>query len=74
MISANIRLFAEDTGVYIIVDDPDATAELLNLDINRITKWAKDWLVKFNLKATESLPILRNVNRPFQPPLSMLNQ
>ena len=44
-IGSNIRLFADDTSVYIIVDDP-----VLNLDLDKITKWAKEWLVKFNAK------------------------
>ena len=49
-IGSNIRLFADDTSVYIIADDPVAAAELLNLDLDKITKWAKEWLVKFNPK------------------------
>ena len=73
-IGSNIRLFADDTSVYIIVDDPVAAAELLNLDLDKITKWAKEWLVKFNPNKTESLLISRNIYRPFHPPLSMLDQ
>ena len=59
--------------VYIIVDDPVAAAELLNLDLDKITKWAKEWLVKFNPNKTESLLISRKINRPFHPPLSLLD-
>ena len=73
-IGSNIRLFADDTSVYIIVDDPVAAAELLNLDLDKITKWAKEWLVKFNPNKTESLLISRKSNRLFHPPLSMLDQ
>ena len=40
-IGSSIRLFADDTSVYIITDDPVAAAELLNLDLDKISKWAK---------------------------------
>ena len=35
-IDSNIRLFADDTSLYMIVDNPAATAELLNLDLEKI--------------------------------------
>ena len=35
-IGSNIRLFADDTSLYMIVDNPTATAELLNLDLKKI--------------------------------------
>ena len=49
-IGSNICPFADDTRMYIIADDPVAAVELLNLDLDKITKWAKDRLVKFNPK------------------------
>ena len=47
-IGSNIRLFADDTSLYIIVDDPVTAAGCLNTDLQRITRWASLWLVKFN--------------------------
>ena len=35
-IKSNIRLFADDTSLFIIVENPDTAAELLNLDLERI--------------------------------------
>ena len=35
---SNIRLFADATSVYKIADDLIAAAELLNLDLDKITK------------------------------------
>ena len=32
-ILSKIRLFADDTSLYIIVDNPDAAAEILNTDL-----------------------------------------
>ena len=37
-IGSNILLFADDTRVYIIVDDTIAAAELLHIDLDKITK------------------------------------
>ena len=73
-IRSNIRLFADDTSLYIIVDNPDAAAEILNTDLNKISKWAKSWLVKFNPNKNESLIISRKINQPDHPPVFMSNQ
>ena len=35
-INSSIRLFADDTSLYIIVDDPIQAAEQLNLDLAKI--------------------------------------
>ena len=37
-IGSNIRLFADDTSVSIIVENPDMAAELLNMDLEK--KWS----------------------------------
>ena len=68
-IHSNIRLFADDTSLYIIVDFPDSAAQILNLDLDRITKWAKDWLVSYNPEKTESLLFTRKINRVNHPTL-----
>ena len=47
-IHSNIRLFADDTSLYIIVDFLDSAAQILNLDLERLYNWAVQWLVKFN--------------------------
>ena len=73
-IRSNSRLFADDTSLYIIVDNPDAAAEILNTDLNKISKWAKSWLVKFNPNKNESLIISRKINKPDHPPVFMSNQ
>ena len=37
-IGSNIRLFADETSLYIIFDNPTTAAELLNLDLEKIIK------------------------------------
>ena len=73
-IHANIQLFADDTSLYLIVEHPDVTAQLLNIDLETIAKWAKLWLVTFNPSKSESLLISRKVNVPIHPPIFMHNQ
>ena len=41
-IGCHIRLFADDTSLYITVENPDIAAELLNIDLDKIMKWAKN--------------------------------
>ena len=73
-IGSNIRLFADDTSLFIKVKNQDTAAELLNLDLEKNMTWAKTWLVSFNPKKTESLLISRKLNKPLHPPLLMDNQ
>ena len=72
-INSNIKLFADDTSLYLIVDDPISTAESLNSDINKINDWSMKWLVKFNPKKTESMVISRKSDKPFHPQILMDN-
>ena len=72
-IRSNIRI-ADDTSLYIIVGSPDAAAEILNTDLNKISKWAKSWLVKFNPNKNEPIIISRKINKPDHTPVFMSNQ
>ena len=47
-INSSIRLLADDTSLYIIVDDPTDAAITLNSDLSKIHRGATDWLVSFN--------------------------
>ena len=73
-INCSIRLFADDTSLYIIVDDPLDTAQLLNSDISKVHTWATNWLVTFNPSKSESLLFSRKLYRPYHPPVCMNNQ
>ena len=47
-INSSIRLFADDTSLYIVVDNPLDSTIKLNTDLSRIDMWASMWLVTFN--------------------------
>ena len=70
-IGCNIRLFADDTSLFLVVENPDIAAELLNLDLDKIMAWAKKWLVRFNPVKTEAFLASRKINKPIHPPLFM---
>ena len=72
-INSNIRLFADDTSLYIIVENPIEAAIQLNADLENVHQWASRWLVTFNPTKTESLLFTRKHNRPYHPPVSMNN-
>ena len=42
-IGSSIRLFADDTSLYIIVDNPLVAAETLNADLEKLSLWAAIW-------------------------------
>ena len=67
-IGSIIRLYADDTSLFIIVENPDTAADL-NLDVEKIMTWAKTWLVSFNPKKKESLLNSPKLNKPIHPPL-----
>ena len=58
-INSTVRFFADDTSLYLIVDDPAEEARCLNSDLELIHQWAKRWLVKFNAAKSEPLLVSR---------------
>ena len=72
-IGANIRLFADDTSLYIIVETPAAAAACLNTDLSKISRWSALWLVRFKPVKNESMLLSRKRNKPYHPPLLMQN-
>lgn len=69
VVTSNIRLFADDTTLFITVDDdPVRPASQLNHDLREINKWANQWLVKFSPPKTESM-VISNKQNTFHPPL-----
>ena len=73
-IGSNIRLFADDTSLFIIVENPNQAAEILNSLLLKLSRWANLWLVKFNPNKNEVMLISRKANALAHPPIIMLNQ
>ena len=71
-IESTIKLFADDTSMYLSLNDYDERAEILNNDLQKITTWAETWKVTFNETKTELLNIARGRNNHY-PPLYFSN-
>lgn len=65
-LSNNVRLFADDTSLYVIVDqDIMEAADSLTKDLDKLDKWSKKWMVDFNPKKTINLNFTRkNISHP----------
>ena len=50
-----IRLFADDTSLYIVADLPEEAAMILNADLQTIPQCANSWLMIFNASKTLSM-------------------
>ena len=72
-IGSNIKLFADDTSLYLIVEDPVTAADLMDIDLDKIHTWAETWLVKFNPHKTEELVISRKTAPVDHPAVTMNN-
>ena len=57
-IKSNINLFADDTSLYVTVggDVRNATS-WLNDDLLLISRWAENWIVKFNASKSKALTL-----------------
>ena len=73
-INSSIRLFADDTSLYIIVENPIQEATILNSDLSQIYTWASNWLVTFNPSNPELLLFSRKLVKPLHPTLYMNQQ
>jgi hypothetical protein len=68
-INSEIRLFADDTSLYIIVETLTVAAQNLNNDLESIHAWSMSWLVSFNPAKTESMIFSRKRTKPTHPTL-----
>ena len=68
-IDCDIKLFADDTILYISSNDDQMSADVLNKNLKKITKWSNQWLVNFNPKKTKMLNVTnkKDTNQNKQP-------
>ena len=61
-IESTIKLFADDTSMYLGLKDHTHRGEFLNSDFKKKSEWTKDLKVNFNETKTKLLNITRNKN------------
>ena len=69
--SCKIKLFADDTCIYAVVDNLLVSSISLNNNLCKINSWAAKWLVNFNPSNTESIAFSRKSELDYHPPLNM---
>ena len=47
-LTANPKLFADDTSLFSVIDNINSTANDLNCDLMKISNWAIQWKMRFN--------------------------
>ena len=47
-LKCNVKLFADDTSLFTVVEDPNTSANDMNHDLELISQWACDWKMSFN--------------------------
>ena len=68
-----MRLFADDTCLSIVVDNRDQCGDKINEDLHAIHEWSEQWLVTFSEAKTKSLLISNKHDKEQNPPLKMNN-
>ena len=49
----NVKLFADDTSLFTVVQEPNAVAEDMNHELELISKWAHDWRMSFQCRSAQ---------------------
>ena len=49
----NAKLFADDTSLFSVIHDSQASADVLNKDLEMIHNWAFQWKMNFNPNPTK---------------------
>jgi hypothetical protein len=74
VVQSNIRLFADDTTLYVDVDDPTAASQALNGDLDGMSQWANQWLIQFSPPKSVTLNITRKKKKIPKPELKLGGQ
>jgi len=67
----HMRLFADDTCVYLTIDNREQAGEMVNADLQAIHNWSKKWLVDFSAPKTKSLIVSNKHDREQNPRIEM---
>ena len=73
VVNCNLKMFADDTCLYVSAENSNISANILNHNIENVSKWANQWLVNFNPNKTKSMLITNKINKNQHPPLYFNN-
>ena len=75
-ISSTVKLFANDTSIFSVVDDVHVSVMQLNNDLLKISKWAYQWKMSFNpdvSKQTQEVVFSHKSHKLAHPPVLFNN-
>ena len=72
-LSCDVKLFADDTSLFSVVENEVDSAVKLNRDLETVRLWAWQWKMEFNVEKTEEVIFSTKRTKPFHPLLSMDN-
>ena len=75
-ISSTVKLFADDTTIFSVVDDVNVSVMQLNNDLLKISKWAYQWKMSFNpdvSKQTQEVVFSHKSHKLAHPPVLFNN-
>jgi len=67
-IQSPIKLFADDTSLYVTFNDIDEATNQLSNDLDTIKTWADQWIVSFNPTKTKSMLVTLTGKQNLIPP------
>ena len=72
-LSSNAKLFADDTSLFSVVHNANTTANELNNDLVKISRWAYQWKMSFNPnpnKQAQEVIFSIKTKKEYHPPLA----
>ena len=75
-LESNVKLFADDTSMFLVVCDPINTSQELNNYLHKVSFWAYKWKMSFNpdpSKQAQEIIFSRKINKVHHPPLLFNN-
>ena len=72
-LNSDVRLFADDTSLFSVIENEIIGAEELNRDLEKVRLWAWQWKMQFNTDKTEEVIFSTKLARSFHPPLLLGN-
>ena len=72
-LKSDVKIFADDTSLFSVVNDVARTAEELNSDLEIVNLWAWQWKMQLNADKTVELIFSTKRVKPLHPPLLLGN-
>ena len=76
-LQSNPKLFADNTSLFTLINDSNATAKQLCEDLDKIKEWAFQWKMSFNpdpSKQAQEVIFTRKVKKVVHPPILFYNK